>query len=193
MTCSYLVFVLVIAAGVVLGADPAAAKAAMIGGLAIFVAAYVAFWYTSMTDRGWSCDLTWSRVGLAVVICAVSVCLAFVRFQDFGYLLIFCAVVLPGLLPPRVGWLAVLGAGAATLLLIFATHVPLIDWFWLPITLTLSGLGVSFGRRMNQYTADLRMAREEIARLAVSEERLRFARDLHDLLGHSLSVVVLKA
>ena len=28
---------------------------------------------------------------------------------------------------------------------------------------------------------------------AVTEERLRFARDLHDLLGHSLSVIVLKA
>jgi two-component system sensor histidine kinase DesK len=35
-------------------------------------------------------------------------------------------------------------------------------------------------------------ARGELARLAVSEERLRIARDLHDLLGHSLSVVALK-
>jgi two-component system, NarL family, sensor histidine kinase DesK len=39
----------------------------------------------------------------------------------------------------------------------------------------------------------LRLAREEIARLAVSEERLRFARDLHDLLGHSLSLIALKS
>jgi two-component system sensor histidine kinase DesK len=38
----------------------------------------------------------------------------------------------------------------------------------------------------------LRAAREEIARLAVAEERLRFARDLHDLLGHSLSLIALK-
>ncbi len=38
----------------------------------------------------------------------------------------------------------------------------------------------------------LRAAREEIARLAVAEERLRFARDLHDLLGHSLSAITLK-
>ena len=36
-------------------------------------------------------------------------------------------------------------------------------------------------------------AREDVARLMVAEERLRFARDLHDLLGHSLSVIVLKA
>ena len=32
-----------------------------------------------------------------------------------------------------------------------------------------------------------------LARLAASEERLRIARDLHDLLGHSLSLIVLKS
>ena len=32
-----------------------------------------------------------------------------------------------------------------------------------------------------------------MARLAVADERARFARDLHDLLGHSLSVIALKA
>jgi two-component system sensor histidine kinase DesK len=41
--------------------------------------------------------------------------------------------------------------------------------------------------------AELRAAREELARLAVAEERLRFARDLHDLLGHSLSLITLKS
>ena len=39
----------------------------------------------------------------------------------------------------------------------------------------------------------LRGARAELARMAVAEERERFARDLHDLLGHSLSVIALKA
>ncbi len=36
-------------------------------------------------------------------------------------------------------------------------------------------------------------ARSEITRLAVAEERSRFARDLHDILGHSLTVVAVKA
>lgn len=41
--------------------------------------------------------------------------------------------------------------------------------------------------------AELHQARTELARLAVAEERMRFARDLHDLLGHSLSLIALKA
>ena len=40
---------------------------------------------------------------------------------------------------------------------------------------------------------DLREARADLARLAVDAERLRFARDLHDGLGHSLSVIALQA
>ncbi|MFC4113475.1 sensor histidine kinase [Nonomuraea zeae] len=40
---------------------------------------------------------------------------------------------------------------------------------------------------------DAHDGKEAKASLAVSEERLRFARDLHDLLGHSLSVITLKS
>ncbi|TDE26892.1 histidine kinase [Actinomadura sp. 6K520] len=40
---------------------------------------------------------------------------------------------------------------------------------------------------------ELREARAELARSAVGEERLRFARDLHDVLGHSLQAVALRA
>ncbi|MFN8191981.1 MAG: histidine kinase [Nocardioidaceae bacterium] len=41
--------------------------------------------------------------------------------------------------------------------------------------------------------AELLVAREENARLAVADERNRFARDLHDILGHSLTVITVKA
>ncbi len=48
------------------------------------------------------------------------------------------------------------------------------------------------GRRAEAVSA-LRRARADLARTAVAEERLRIARDLHDLLGHSLSLITLKA
>jgi two-component system, NarL family, sensor histidine kinase DesK len=57
----------------------------------------------------------------------------------------------------------------------------------------LAGLfAYSAGRRAETMTM-LRRTRAELARAAVAEERLRIARDLHDLLGHSLSLITLKA
>ena len=47
--------------------------------------------------------------------------------------------------------------------------------------------------RMLERTAELARANERIASLAVAEERARFARDLHDLLGHSLTLLAIKA
>ncbi|HET6507437.1 MAG TPA: histidine kinase [Baekduia sp.] len=57
------------------------------------------------------------------------------------------------------------------------------------------GVGMLTGgfRRLRVVNRQLGVARDEIGRLAVADERLRFARDLHDLLGHSLSVIALKS
>ena len=57
----------------------------------------------------------------------------------------------------------------------------------------LVGLTAVAGQLLIKANRQLSLAREQIARLAVGEERLRFARDLHDLLGHSLSVIALKS
>ena len=57
----------------------------------------------------------------------------------------------------------------------------------------LSGLVVAIIYRFMEAVAELRRTREELARSAVDAERLRFARDMHDLLGHTLSVMVVKA
>lgn len=40
--------------------------------------------------------------------------------------------------------------------------------------------------------SELHRTREELARLAITEERLRFARELHDVLGHNLSVIAMR-
>ncbi|MFD3482141.1 sensor histidine kinase [Streptomyces sp. NPDC058665] len=46
---------------------------------------------------------------------------------------------------------------------------------------------------LTETITELRATRQELARSAVEEERLRFSRDLHDLLGHTLSVIVVKS
>jgi two-component system sensor histidine kinase DesK len=63
----------------------------------------------------------------------------------------------------------------------------------LSFEVALIGVTMLFLRRLIGTNVELRIAREEKARLAVAEERLRFARDLHDLLGHSLSLIALKS
>jgi two-component system, NarL family, sensor histidine kinase DesK len=55
-----------------------------------------------------------------------------------------------------------------------------------------AGFAYSAGRRLDLVN-QLRETRAELARMAVADERLRIARDLHDLLGHSLSLITLKA
>ncbi|PWR08536.1 sensor histidine kinase [Micromonospora sicca] len=47
--------------------------------------------------------------------------------------------------------------------------------------------------RLAQRNSELQAAQQEIRRLAVAEERARTARNLHDILGHSLTVVAVKA
>ncbi|MFD7693260.1 sensor histidine kinase [Streptomyces sp. NPDC059805] len=58
---------------------------------------------------------------------------------------------------------------------------------WISTMVTAAILSLSDAVRQ------LRAAREELAHRAVEQERLRFSRDLHDLLGHTLSVIVVKA
>jgi len=55
------------------------------------------------------------------------------------------------------------------------------------------GAGNIFFAQRNRATAKLRMAKEEIEHLAKVAERERIARDLHDVLGHTLSVIILKS
>jgi two-component system sensor histidine kinase DesK len=60
------------------------------------------------------------------------------------------------------------------------------------VTVSIGAMMVAFGRLIAA-NIELECARHDLARLAVADERLRFSRDLHDLLGHSLSVIALKA
>src|SRR5215211_4578699 len=47
--------------------------------------------------------------------------------------------------------------------------------------------------RLEQRTAELERAREALARQAVTEERLRLARELHDVVAHAMSVIAVQS
>ena len=84
--------------------------------------------------------------------------------------------------------MAIAGLAAVTFALGFASGMA-----WLALPTAALGLWATAFVHQLAAVAELRSAREELARLAVNEERLRFARDLHDLLGHSLSLITLKS
>ena len=74
----------------------------------------------------------------------------------------------------------------------YILHLP---WFSTGLGIGLSlivGLSNLYYAQQQQSDAKLRMAHDEIEQLAKVAERERIARDLHDLLGHTLTLVVLK-
>ncbi|MGI5129116.1 sensor histidine kinase [Pseudonocardia sp. CA-107938] len=118
-------------------------------------------------------------------------------------------------IPSGLGWWLV-GASAAMLLpgrystlwfvpplvVMLATNLPqaieydpaMAVWyvFYVPTVYLLGAGGLVVSARLVRELDELRSARIELAEVAVQRERLRVSRDLHDLLGHSLSAVALK-
>ncbi|MGW3367992.1 histidine kinase [Streptosporangium canum] len=96
-------------------------------------------------------------------------------------------------LPPSLSWplvvLAMAGVASAGVLLSLGVSVVVN----LTISVLVTGLVVSGLARLTQSIKELQATREEPARAAIAQERLRVARDLHDLLGHNLAAILLKS
>lgn len=88
----------------------------------------------------------------------------------------------------------VIGAVALTgFLTSWATEAPLFFWIaavGFPLLIGFVSLHQTQVRRTN---VKLRLAQEQIEHLAAVAERERIARDMHDVLGHTLSLIVLKS
>lgn len=83
--------------------------------------------------------------------------------------------------------------GAMTVCLILTADATAADWLMLAIPTFFAGMSTVGIRQLALLIGQLHEARQKIAHLAANEERLRLARDLHDLTGHSLSMITLKA
>lgn len=135
----------------------------------------------------------WAVAGQLVALTVIAAVLALADRQSWSLLFLFAgisgAMRLPR--PQAAAWIVfcTILTAAANLL----DHADSASTISLTATTLAIGFMMFAFRRLMELNADLRSAREEVARLAVSEERLRFARELHDLVGHSLSVIALKA
>jgi len=166
-------------------------RAVLLAGLAVFVFLYVSM----LPPSPWLVRRrsTASIVALALLPLLAIALLAGGAPASFGALFVYFVAAAGMLLPPRIG---------VPVVLVTALGVALAGWLHgedggavAATVLTIVSIGIlmsAFGR-IARANRELHATREELARLAVSEERLRIARDVHDLLGHSLSVIAIKS
>lgn len=158
-------------------------------GVALFAVLYI--WLTGASWAGGRVGI-WHYAGLAAMTLVAAGGTLALAVNGLA-LFIFAAVSAASVLPPVQG-AAASAVLAAAVLALGSRFGPLLGSpaFFAAETL-LIGISLLGIRRMAETIRALNAAREEIARLAVADERVRFARDLHDLLGHSLSVITLKS
>ena len=137
------------------------------------------------------------KLWLIGVLAAIAAVLPLTVDPEWVVLWIYVASACGGALPLRKPPSpALLGGIAATIAMAVessALGVPTSSWLLLLLPCLFSCLGIIAVRGMRNLIRQLQQARAEVARLAASEERLRMARDLHDLAGHSLATITLKA
>jgi two-component system sensor histidine kinase DesK len=86
-----------------------------------------------------------------------------------------------------------LAVGLAVIMLILTRDADMGVSWELAVTLIALSVWMSAFSRNIRLTAELRETRDEHAKAAVTAERERIARDLHDILGHSLTAIAVKA
>ncbi len=116
-----------------------------------------------------------------------------VMFRDPSNMTYLTYAIAAALMLWPLRWSRVFGLGIAALQM-------LLEWLVFgrvqlgdTATLVLLTVLLGFLFYLINTASKLRSAREDVAKLAVADERARLARDLHDVLGHSLTTITVKA
>jgi two-component system sensor histidine kinase DesK len=157
---------------------------------ALMVALFLPVYFWTWTQKGHR--MLWGVAGMAL-LGAVFVHLNSGSSAFFIYAA--SAAAFSG--PARFAWRVVGSVWALLVISAFASPIPwpYIIFAFLPsliMTAAVGGINI-FEAEKTRANAKLRLAHEEIEHLATIAERERIARDLHDLLGHTLSVITLKS
>ncbi|WSP86974.1 histidine kinase [Streptomyces sp. NBC_01235] len=157
-------------------------------GLAVFVTVYLSLLFRDMGAAPYTDKLIATLIGsMAVLATVLGLTLGSAWLGLYCYVSVACGMVLP----LRVAFWTIPGTGALLLLVGLRTDEE--EALNLLLLVLLIGFAMTGVSQLVRTTVELRKARATVAQLAANEERLRLARDLHDLLGHSLSLITLKS
>jgi two-component system, NarL family, sensor histidine kinase DesK len=159
----------------------------------LFAVAYMGFfWYARSRNMARVQSPIGLRVSFVVVLLGLGLLMLPAAGESSLTTLVFVEAMGMMVLPLRAG--VALGVGLLALAELVLRTVP--GWRddgSYSLAIVLGGLAVFAMRRAMLRSVELALARKDFAELAVQEERGRFARDLHDILGHSLTVITVKA
>lgn len=148
--------------------------------------AFLTLYFNGYWKRGWR--LVPNIVGMALIGTLWAS-----TNMGAGVFFIYAASFAGWLGPPRraVVAISVVVVWAAVVALTLQPH----PTFWVPAFLfgPLVGMVNIYYSVQQRKSAELRLSQDEVRTLAQVAERERISRDLHDLLGHTLSVITLKA
>ena len=162
------------------------------GGLAITVAFCAIYLSVLMYDDE---HPRLARYGLvAIAVLAALACVVYGK--EWMPLWIYVSAATGMVLAPagrRVAMLGILAIGACYTFFSWLSHFGLGNFVAVLLPVLLVGVAMMGFRWQITLMHELAQARETVAKLATNEERLRLARDMHDLTGQSLSMITLKS
>jgi len=133
------------------------------------------------------------HLGLLLAMAAIGTACCYTLGSNWLTLLSYTAVATGAVLPPRY---CLQGVAGVTLFLVVVgstcRDVSGLTTGTAALSAFLGGAAMTGLQALISTVQELREARAAVAALSASAERLRLARDLHDLLGHSLSLITLK-
>ncbi|HEX5305770.1 MAG TPA: sensor histidine kinase [Dyella sp.] len=112
--------------------------------------------------------------------------------SGISYFVYACVMLRPRSTSFRASLLCLAALNAVFVGVVWLVGYPWQMMVYIPVTTFIIGIIVNVEHLSKEKDAALRLSHDEVRRLAATAERERIGRDLHDLLGHTLSLITLK-